>query len=272
MVVTDWTTGKSRKSIGGWAGLLAAALLLSALPAAAFAAEQPPTADPVADEPPPPPDDALGPPGRGMDRHRGPRAGVMLWRRMTDDERTALKQFIADEYPEMYDRLLETQANDDDMFERWIGRILPDMIHMKELKDRDPQLFQVRKSEQQTEMELRRLARRYRFATTDEDRAALAEQIRPLVGKQFDIRQRRMGEEIDRLEQRVGQLRARLQKQADDRDAEIEKMYQRILEGNLGPPDDEDGEPGRHERLRRGRRGNGPPRDGRPVPEPEGQQ
>jgi hypothetical protein len=228
----------------------------------------------VAEESPPP--DDFGPPHRGRDGfQRGPRAGAMLWRRMTEEERTGLREFIAEEYPEMYDRLLEAQADDPEGFEPGIGRILPEMIRMKELRDRDPELFQVRKTEQQVEFELRRLARRYRFASTDEDRAVLAEKIRPLVEQQFDIRQRRMEEEVSRLEKRLEQLRQRIARQAAARDAEIQKMYERILEGGpggFGPPGE--GHPGegppRHERFRRGSRPTGqqPQGDTHAVPEP----
>lgn len=246
-----WAKGRTS---GWWIGMLAVVWLAG--PRTTWAAEDDPPADAaVAGELPPPPEDGFGPPHRG-EMGRGPRAGVMLWRRMSEQERTELKQFIADEYPEMYDRLLETQASDSDLLERWIGRILPEMIRMKELKTRDPELFKVRKSEQQTEFELRRLARRYRVAMTEEERTELAAQIRPLVEKQFDIRQRRMGEEIDRLEERVEQLRQRIAKQAAERDAEVEKMYQRILEGVL-PGDGElpDGDEGGFGRRERGRRG-----------------
>jgi len=261
-----------------WAagGLFGLVMLLGAGGSRAWAidaAEDAAPADVVADDLPPGPDDLPQPPDReGM--MRGPRAGAMLWRRMTAEEREQVIQFIATEYPEMYNRLLEAQARDPEQHDPAIGRILPEMMRMRELQERDPELFAVRKSEQRVEFEVRRLARRYRFAATDEERTALAEQIRPLVEKQFDIRQRRMEEEVSRLEERIAQLRQRIARQIAARDAEIETMYQRILEGgpgDFGPPGE--GPPGdgplRRERFRRG----APPSedDVRSIPRPDGE-
>jgi hypothetical protein len=238
-------------------------------------------------------DDAMAelgpPPGEGFPkgpprdpelrpRHRG-RPGAMLWLRMSEEERTELRAFVAEEYPEMYDRILEAEERNPERAHLHIARILPDMLEMKALRDRDPELFAIHRGEQRAEFELRRLARRYRFAASDEQRAALAKRIRPLVEKQFDARQRRMREEIERLEERIDKVRKRIARYDENREAQIEEMYQRILEGGprgfrrgLDGEDDGGFEP--HE-PRRGRRGRGrgreasPPAEVSAVPEPK---
>ena len=205
--------------------------------------------------------------GRGW---RG-RPGAMLWQRMSERERDELKSFIAEHYPERYDDMLELEETDPEMFSRQLGRMLPEMMKMHELSQDDPELFEVRIAEHRTEYELRRLARRYRHAADEGQREEFRGLMRPLVERQFDLRQQRMEFEIVHLEQRIQSLRQNMERRAEDREAEIIRAIEQILhEGPRHKPGERrlgrDRE--RHEH-REGFRGRGGPREPLSPTEPE---
>ena len=268
-------------------GVVASALLVSNA-CAAEVEEEPAVEQAQPDRPPPlppPEEEEIRPiPGERFDARsraveayeragrgwRG-RPGAMLWERMSEREREELRTFIAEHYPERYDEMLELEETDPEMFRRQLGRMLPEVMKMHELAQDDPELFEVRIAEHRTEYELRRLARRYRHTADEGQREEFRELMRPLVERQFDLRQQRMEFEIVHLEQKIQYLRQNMERRAEDREAEIIRAIEQILhegprrkagERRLG------GDRGRHER-REGFRGRGGPREPLSSPEPE---
>ncbi len=205
-------------------------------------------ADVAVDEAPPGPPEDMAPPGdgpggqrrgRGGERFREMRASLEKWDAMSVAEREALDAFVQEHYPEMHEMMEKTEARDERGFRRRLARVLPHLLHMQALKQEDPERFAEELAEQKRELELRRLTRQYRTATDEAEKARLAEAIRPLVADHFDAHQRRMEEEVRRLETRLTRLREDIAEQAENREAEIEAIYQRILEGKpprFGPP------------------------------------
>ncbi len=170
--------------------------------------------------------------------------GPMLWMRMSDQEKAELKQFMATNFPDRFDSLLALESTDPDRFEQRMGRIVPEMMKLHALAERDSELFQLRKAIHTVEFDLRRLLREYAFADSDADKQKLLTQIRPLVEQRFDLMQKMLGGEVARLEQKLDRMRAHLADKAKNRDAEVQKDLQELLDKGFsrhrGPHDAED--------------------------------
>lgn len=226
--------------------------------ASAVDARPAPPPDEVAPQDLPPedvPSDGFGPrpddrgPG-GPDRFgpRGPRErrmGAMLWSRLNEEEREQLREFIAEHFPERFEEIQQLEANQERL-QMHMGRILPEMMRLRELSERDPQVFEMRIREIRGEFRLRQIARQLRFGEGDTDRTALEKEARQLIEQQFDLRQQRMEAEILRLEKKIAQLRAGLEDRAASREVEVDQALERLTSGQ-GP---DSPRPRHHQRFR----------------------
>lgn len=200
-----------------------------------------PVPGPAEDQPPAPHD---GPPGlRGGDRFGA--AGFRAWRGMSEEDRQAMIAFMAKHFPERFDELADVEAEDGELYKRYIGRVLPQMMRLRELEQEDPEAFEVQIATMKKEFQLRRLARRYRFASDDEKKTELEGEIRTLVGDLFDLKGRQERLELARLEKRLDHLRERVEQRDAHRDDHIEHMVADILSGK--PPRDGEGRRGDEE-------------------------
>ncbi len=162
----------------------------------------------------------------------GRRPGVMLWNRMTEEERDEVLDFMTEHYPEVAESLEAVDGEEGEpKLNRRHARMLPEILRMHELSEEDPAMFEIKVAEQQSRFELRRLIREYRQADDDETKDELSTQIKPLVEAAFDAQQSRMEKEVVRLEKRLEGLRNHIAKRADNRDAEIEQSFADVLEG-----------------------------------------
>lgn len=196
----------------------------------------------------PRPEDDRGPGGPDRFGPRGSRErrmGAMLWSRLSDEERQQLREFIAEHFPERFEEIQQLEANQERL-QMHMGRILPEMMRLRELSEHDPQVFEMRIREIRGEFRLRQIARQLRFGEGDPDRKALEKEARQLIEQQFDLRQQRMEAEIMRLEEKIAQLRAGLEDRAASRDVEVDQALERLTSGQApeGP------RPRHHQRFR----------------------
>ena len=184
--------------------------------------------------------------GRGHHRGRGP--GRMLWQKMSEEEKTELKAFILEHFPDLYQSVMGLEETEPLLFDRKMARIVPEMIRLKGMSEDDPGFFKIMKQLHKTEFSLRRLVREYRHSDDDIEKAKLVDQIKPLVEKRFDLKQQMMEREITRLEERVDQLRKRVSRIVENRDAEVKKDLDDILRGDYRRFKEGDGPPGKGKR------------------------
>jgi hypothetical protein len=210
-----------------------------------------PPEDLPSDEFGPQPGDGFGPGNPDRFGPRGPRdrrMGALLWSRLSDEEREQVRAFMAEHFPERYEEILELQQNEERL-EMHMGRIMPEMMRLRELSERDPQVFDMRVQELRGEFRLRQIARQLRFREGGVNRKELEDEARALIEQQFDLRQHRMETEIVRLEQKIEQLRSGLEDRAAKRDMEIDLALERIISGEEAP----DAPKPRHPQRFRGR-------------------
>ena len=260
--------GRRWRSFGGlW--IAAAAILIAApMRANAAAAAEDEQVAPADDREPG--DFGGGRRGRGEGPSR--RDALRLWLSLSEEERAEIRKMMAEEFPDRFQEVLELEDSAPDLFGRHLGRMLPEIMRLRELKQNDPEAFEARVKEKRAEFRLRRLARQYQFAE-DADRDRLETEIRKLVEELFDLRQKRAQSEIHHLEQRLDQLARRMEERENKRDQLVERQMQDILAGRLPPPAEEDeGPPFRGRGRGRGRMDQGASDSEPPVsavPEPE---
>ncbi len=136
--------------------------------------------------------------------------------------------FAREHFPEHAERLQALREEDPRAFRRVAGRVFPRLRHMKALYDRDPQgLGRLVIEDHKLDMQIRDLARRYREAPPAE-RAALGEELRGVLDRQWAVRQERRGLELGELEKRLAEQRARLADRAARRAEMVQQQFDRL--------------------------------------------
>lgn len=197
--------------------------------------------------------DRSGPPG--APRHPEGQAGPNA---------EEVRAFIQQRFPEIWRRFEELRKGNPEIAERHLGRFLPKVSEAMALRETDPEMFEMRVEEIRGGIDAMVSIREYREALSlPESDGARAERLakagddlRRVLGEQFDLRLRLQEHELRMLSARVESLRKEIEGKRGERDAAVNDMLQRISRG--GPPDGGMGRP-------QGRPGasDGPPGPGR---------
>jgi len=233
----------------------------------------------MAQEPPPKdgpravPSHGFGP-RRGTNRktpgakRRGEGPDRLIWQHLSAEDRQSLHDLVAEHFPERLDEFERAQNSDSGARRGEFSRVVAELLRLRDLRERDPEMFEVQATQMKIEFQLRRLVRRYRFSRDDHDRAKLKTEIRKLAAEMFDLRGVRMEMEIDELNGQLEHLQDVIKKRFANRDREIDQMVERMTEG--GAMDTPRPRRGVRERLRRLRQRRGiddpdaPPADPHP--------
>lgn len=205
--------------------------------------------------------------GRGLERG--------IWRRLSDEERTELYEFVQENFPELHKELETLRQDQARQFQRRMARLAPKLLDLLDLMEIDPERGKLAIKEHKLEIQLRVLLLQYHKSQDESERAELRALIRPAVEKKLECRQQRHEQEIRDLEARITHLRKRLEQAAANRDKLVERALERLLSE---PPPEKPAERGFRGKRRdqgRGKRGRlGPPPDHEdlepPPPLPEG--
>jgi hypothetical protein len=224
---------------------------------------------PVANGQPPPPrdpsDEALDPlpePPPGPDRpgpeaHPRPEAPPPgLWLRMREAERKRVMAFVKDRLPLIYNELERIQERSPERFERRMGRLAPEMLHLMELLEVDPERARLMIKERVLDLRIRRQVQRLRKTRDEGERDEIEKALRNLTEQAFENRLQRRELEIRDLQARIEELQDRLEEAREDREELIERELQNILKGK-----------GKHRFGKRRHRPGGDREDG-PLPPP----
>ena len=200
-----------------------------------------------------------GPPSglreRGPDRARpGPASP------MTDAQLETIREIIDRHVPLLAERLAAAEKETPAAAARFLERIAPRFRDILDLRERAPELVEVRIDEIRTGMEIVAAARDLRrLRGEDAGSAAIdakTQEIRALLVRQFELRQTLERDRIGRQLAELESARARLDEQAERRDSVVDDHLERVMARSMGSPRGEDGE-----RERRRRRDDDRPRD-----------
>jgi len=229
--------------------IVAASLALLAItpPAEVHGAhEHPGQADPAAESDGPitnRPDEARIEPRTRRADGRRPGAGGPLGNRLDPAQRELLRRFIEEHFPQMHVELERLRSEDPQKFMMRMRRIAPEMRRTMEVMEHDPERGALMIHERRLDMDLRRLARRYRHAQGDAQRERLRQRFREVCEEAIDCRHRRRAMEIRELEERITELKQRHAEADRLRDRLVREMVEERLERGERRPGSPDGAP-----------------------------
>jgi len=168
--------------------------------------------------------------GPGERRPMGPRGdearpGGPGGPRLSPEQREAAMDFLRMQHPQMFERLEHLRQSDPEGFDRMVEQRAPRVVPWLKERESDPEMFELRRSFFEMEMQARTLAQQIADAPDSSD-AATVELIRTL-GQQFDVRARMTEREISKLGERVQRLR---QEALDQSDRKSEVIQQRAAD------------------------------------------
>lgn len=216
-------------------------------------------------------DERDGPGPRGPDGEvregrdgRGPRA-------FTQEDRERVLSEIREHNPELakqIDAAREQSPESADQFLRFIG---DKMRGMRELRDRDPESYQLRKTEVQGLFKMLKLRKEYaEAAKSNADKArldAIKGELRVVMGELWDTRQKLDETQLRELEKRVERMKQEAKKRTESREQVINERTDSVIREATQPPGGKGGRPP----MRREGAGPGPGGPGENAPPPPGQ-
>jgi ABC-type phosphate transport system auxiliary subunit len=99
---------------------------------------------------------------------------------------------------------------------------------MEELKELDPEMYELEKADRELDRQTLDLSEQYRRAPKDK-REALQKQLAEAVSKHFDIRQSRRELHLKRLADELDKLRESITRRSDVRDQIIGKRVAELI-------------------------------------------
>lgn len=193
-------------------------------------------------------------------------------RPLSPDERAAVRSALADLVPDVARQLEEFAKREPRGAERLLNSLAGRLRGAGELRERDPELFELHREEIRNFFDVVRLTREVIDARREGEQgaerlASLREQVGQVVARQFDARLKMQARQVDDLHRRAEGLRKEIDKLRERRDQVIAERTDAIFRdaerGARGP----EGRPGRErgDRPERGKGGGGGPDGGGPA-------
>jgi hypothetical protein len=173
--------------------------------------------------------------GHGEHKHRGP-----LGRLMTAEQLEDALEVVAAYEPDAAARLKNLIEENPEDAQRLIQRHFPAVRFLVQLKERDPEMYEMRMRDLKLNRESWRAAKALREAKAKDElswerKRELEEQVESLVKEHFEVRQAIRERELQKLRDRIEELEEQLDKRSDDRRDLIEQRVEQLIESGDEP-------------------------------------
>lgn len=145
-----------------------------------------------------------------------------------EQEREAI-EYIREVYPDRVENLLAIKERRPLLYRRFLSRGYREMRHLEELKEKDPERYDQRMEEKRLDEDARNLARQYRESDDESEKARLKDELKVLLDRIFDYRQRNRQFEIEKLERRLAELKETNQQRLDNKDEIVRRRLDQML-------------------------------------------
>lgn len=195
--------------------------------------------------------------GREAREGRGPRA-------FTQEDRERVLSEIREHNPELAKQIESTREQSPESADQFLRFIGDKMRGMRELRDRDPESYQLRKTEIIGLFKMLKLRKEYaEAARNNSDKAKLDTikgELRVVMGELWDTRQKLDETQLRELEKRVDRMKLEAKKRTETREKMINERTESVIREATQPP----GGKGGRAPMRRDGAGPGP--GGQPGP------
>lgn len=203
-------------------------------------AEAPDRAAPT--PPPSAPDERIG---RERVSGEDPRdgRGPAQRRRLSSEQIEMVLDVAKEVFPDGAERLRVLRERDPAAFERTLGRQGRRLFALSMLRERNPDLYELKVEELRNQMQLRDLGARF-AALGAETEANAAERleiestIRAIAKRQVDLGLRVRGLELAAMDEAIRRMRVELAADVEQRDTAVSAMVESVLSGRELPPPD----------------------------------
>jgi hypothetical protein len=145
-----------------------------------------------------------------------------------EQEREAIA-YIREVYPDRLENLLAIKERRPLLYRRFLSRGYREMRHLEEMKEKDPERYDQRMEEKRLDEDARNLARQYRESDDESEKARLKDELKVLLDRIFDYRQRNRQFEIEKLERRLAELKETNQQRLDNKDEIVQRRLDQML-------------------------------------------
>jgi hypothetical protein len=141
-------------------------------------------------------------------------------------------KFAEKEFPLLADRMKQAREK----HPRGMMEIKKRIGELMRLRRENPELAEKVIAQHRNEMKVADLHRQYRHARTQEERDAIAGEIRAEMETGFELRIERLRLEIDQLEKRLNEAKQNLVNQEQNKSTLIEEQFQKLIAEKVPTP------------------------------------
>ena len=143
---------------------------------------------------------------------------------LTEQDVAEAMEFI-EEYggPEMVSKLKDLKVDAPVKYRAALKRALLEKRDLERLKENEPDLYKKRLRILELRAESFNLAENYRNAKSDGEKNRIKEEMRNVLSKQFDLKEKEKGQRIERLEEEIARLKEELKERKTHKEEIVER-------------------------------------------------
>jgi len=158
-----------------------------------------------------------------------------IFRDVTEADIADIMAFATENMPWLVPELNRQRDSAPEQFRQVCRHLRFEVAQLRDLKNRDPEAFRKAIEEKQLRFRTQDLASKARAATDPKERDALAQELRNVLERLFDVEMATRGAQIGQLEGRLDALRKELAQRAANRDQVIKTRLEEALKGKREP-------------------------------------
>lgn len=149
---------------------------------------------------------------------------------LTSDQEQSALGYLNRNYPARFREVNALREARPKLYRQELSRAFREMRFSENLKEEDPERYNRLKEEKELEIESQRLAKKYQEAAGSEEKAQIEKDLKQVLEKAFESRQRNRKDEIAKLEEKLAELKKRNDERLANREEIIELRLHDLLD------------------------------------------
>jgi Rad3-related DNA helicase len=154
--------------------------------------------------------------------------------RLTEKDLQYIYQYMSEIDPEGAKRLKDLQLKDKYHFDRQMQHLYREVMFLKRLKLEEPERYQESIKLRKLSRESGNLAESYRKSTDESEKEKIKQELRPILGRLFDLREKEKQAEIKRIKEHLVRLQNKIAERNINKQLIIQNRLDQLTgKGNL---------------------------------------